>query len=86
MGASPVAASWASPASGDEGAGARTSTASTTLCDRHGTVVGPGHWFEQPRRTCASGYGWPSTDELRGGLAALDAAFDETVAAGETSR
>ena len=57
-----------------------------TLFDGHGTVVGPGHWFEQPRAHFRLGYGWPSTDELRGGLAALDAAFDETVAAGEATR
>jgi aspartate/methionine/tyrosine aminotransferase len=50
------------------------------LFDRHGTVVGPGHWFEQPRSHFRLGYGWPSTDELRGGLLALDAAFDEAVA------
>ena len=51
----------------------------TRLFERHGTVVGPGHWFEQPRTHFRLGYGWPSTDELRGGLRALDAAFDETV-------
>jgi aspartate/methionine/tyrosine aminotransferase len=50
------------------------------LFEHHGTVVGPGHWFEQPRTYFRLGYGWPSTDELRGGLTALDAAFDETVA------
>jgi aspartate/methionine/tyrosine aminotransferase len=56
------------------------------LFDRHGTVVGPGHWFEQPRAHFRLGYGWPSTDELRGGLVALDAAFDETVAASQALR
>jgi aspartate/methionine/tyrosine aminotransferase len=50
------------------------------LFERHGTVVGPGHWFEQPRTHFRLGYGWPSTDDLRGGLAALDAAFDEAAA------
>jgi aspartate/methionine/tyrosine aminotransferase len=49
------------------------------LFERHGTVVGPGHWFEQPRTHFRLGYGWPSRDELRGGLTALDAAFEETV-------
>jgi aspartate/methionine/tyrosine aminotransferase len=48
-----------------------------TLFERHGTVVGPGHWFEQPRTSFRLGYGWPALDELRGGLAALDAALDE---------
>jgi aspartate/methionine/tyrosine aminotransferase len=51
----------------------------TTLFERHGTVVGPGHWFEQPRTHFRLGYGWPSVEELRGGLAALDAAFDEAI-------
>jgi aspartate/methionine/tyrosine aminotransferase len=48
-----------------------------TLFGRHGTIVGPGHWFEQPRTSFRLGYGWPTLDELRGGLAALDAALDE---------
>jgi DNA-binding transcriptional MocR family regulator len=47
------------------------------LFERHGTIVGPGHWFEQPRTHFRLGYGWPTRDELRGGLAALDAALDE---------
>jgi aspartate/methionine/tyrosine aminotransferase len=48
------------------------------LFERHGTIVGPGHWFEQSRRHFRLGYGWPTLDELRGGLAAIDAALDET--------
>jgi aspartate/methionine/tyrosine aminotransferase len=47
------------------------------LFEEHGTIVGPGHWFEQSRRHFRLGYGWPTLDELRGGLAALDAALDE---------
>ena len=47
------------------------------LFEGHGTIVGPGHWFEQPRTSLRLGYGWPTLDELRGGLAALDAALDE---------
>lgn len=47
------------------------------LFERHGTIVGPGHWFEQPRTSFRLGYGWPTLDELRGGLEALDAALDE---------
>ncbi len=39
-----------------------------------GTYVGPGHWFEADRRHFRLGYGWPSTDELRAGLAALSEA------------
>jgi aspartate/methionine/tyrosine aminotransferase len=47
------------------------------LFERHGTIVGPGHWFEQPRTHFRLGYGWPTLEELRGGLAALDEALDE---------
>ena len=32
------------------------------------TFVGPGHWFEYDRRHMRIGYGWPTADELRGGL------------------
>jgi aspartate/methionine/tyrosine aminotransferase len=44
------------------------------LLDDHGTVVGPGHWFDQSRRHFRLGYGWPTLDELAGGLVALSAA------------
>ncbi|MEO8208619.1 MAG: pyridoxal phosphate-dependent aminotransferase [Chloroflexota bacterium] len=40
----------------------------------HGAVVGPGHWFEQSRRSFRLGFGWPVEGELAGGLAALTAA------------
>jgi hypothetical protein len=43
------------------------------LLDRHGTLVGPGHWFDQPRRHFRLGYGWPAAVELEQGLAALPA-------------
>jgi aspartate/methionine/tyrosine aminotransferase len=41
----------------------------------HGAYVGPGHWFEQPDRYFRLGYGWPTPDELAGGLAAISAAL-----------
>jgi aspartate/methionine/tyrosine aminotransferase len=44
------------------------------LLDDYGTVVGPGHWFDQPRRHFRLGFGWPAPDELVQGLAALAAA------------
>ncbi len=44
------------------------------LLDDHGTYVGPGHWFDQPRSCFRLGFGWPRTDELRTGLEALGAA------------
>jgi len=43
------------------------------LLDDYGTVVGPGHWFDQPRRHFRLGFGWPTPEELLGGLAALTA-------------
>lgn len=45
-----------------------------TLLADHGTYVGPGHWFEQPRSSFRLGFGWPTTEELRSGLAGLLAA------------
>jgi aspartate/methionine/tyrosine aminotransferase len=42
-----------------------------TLLEQHGTYVGPGHWFEMPDRYIRLGFGWPSTSQLREGLAAL---------------
>lgn len=47
----------------------------TRLLDRHGTYVGPGHWFEMPKRFFRVGFGWPTEDQLRGGLAAISAAL-----------
>jgi len=43
---------------------------------KHGTIVGPGHWFEQPRTHFRLGYCWPALPELREGLAAIDAALE----------
>ncbi len=40
----------------------------------HGTYVGPGHWFDQPRSCFRLGYGRPETDELRRRLDGLLAA------------
>lgn len=39
----------------------------------HGTFVGEGHWFETDRHHFRLGFGWPSIDELRAGLAGLAA-------------
>lgn len=38
------------------------------LLEEHGTYVGPGHWFEQPRTSMRVGYGWPTISELKKGL------------------
>ena len=45
------------------------------LLDKHGAYVGPGHWFEMPKRFFRLGFGWPTEAELRGGLAAISAAL-----------
>jgi aspartate/methionine/tyrosine aminotransferase len=45
-----------------------------TLLHVFGTYVGAGHWFELDDRHFRLGFGWPSHDELRAGLAALSAA------------
>ena len=49
------------------------------LNERYGVFVGPGHWFEQPRRYMRVGYGWPKPEELAGGLAGLAAAASDAL-------
>jgi len=46
------------------------------LLSEHGTYVGPGHWFEVDDRHFRLGFGWPTVDELRTGLAGLSAAAE----------
>jgi aspartate/methionine/tyrosine aminotransferase len=46
------------------------------LLNEHGTYVGPGHWFEVDDRHFRLGFGWPTTTELRNGLAGLSAAAE----------
>jgi aspartate/methionine/tyrosine aminotransferase len=47
------------------------------LLERHGTMVGPGHWFEQPRHYMRIGYGWPKLAELEDGLASIERSLGE---------
>lgn len=49
------------------------------LLAEHGTYVGAGHWFELDDRHFRLGYGWPTLDELRAGLAGLTAAAESAV-------
>jgi aspartate/methionine/tyrosine aminotransferase len=49
------------------------------LLRRHGTYVGPGHWFELDDRYFRLGFGWPSLEELHAGLAAVSAAAEEAM-------
>lgn len=41
-----------------------------------GVFVGPGRWFDQSPRHFRIGWGWPTEDELRLGLAAISAALE----------
>jgi aspartate/methionine/tyrosine aminotransferase len=45
------------------------------LLGDHETYVGPGHWFEQPDTSFRVGYGWPTAEELEGGLEAISKAL-----------
>jgi aspartate/methionine/tyrosine aminotransferase len=40
----------------------------------YGTYVGPGHWFDQDRRSFRLGFAWPETHELERGLDGLSKA------------
>jgi aspartate/methionine/tyrosine aminotransferase len=58
----------ATPAGGTEGFYRR-------LLEGHGAYVGPGHWFEMPDSYFRIGYGWPTSEDLTAGLAAISAAL-----------
>ena len=45
------------------------------LLQTHGAYVGPGHWFEMSDLHFRVGYGWPTAEELEGGLKAISAAL-----------
>jgi aspartate/methionine/tyrosine aminotransferase len=47
------------------------------LNEKYSTYVGPGHWFEQDKRYMRIGYGWPSKEELIGGLENISKTFLE---------
>ncbi|HSC38451.1 MAG TPA: aminotransferase class I/II-fold pyridoxal phosphate-dependent enzyme, partial [Chitinophagaceae bacterium] len=47
-----------------------------TLIKEYGTYVGPGHWFDMPRHYMRVGFGWPSREELKDGLAALEKSLE----------
>lgn len=71
--------SWIEPAGGVVGLVRLADGVDPDAFYRHlnevgGTFVGEGHWFETDRRFFRLGYAWPSTDELRDGLAAITAA------------
>lgn len=62
------------------GAGFSTARFYASLLDRHGTYVGPGHWFEQPDSYMRIGFAWPTREQLAAGLAGISAALDEQAA------
>ncbi len=73
---------WVPPAAGvacfpriRDGAGVDAQRFHEILNREHGTFVGPGHWFEQPRRYFRIGFGWPKTPELEQGLANISSAL-----------
>jgi aspartate/methionine/tyrosine aminotransferase len=45
------------------------------LLSREGAYLGPGHWFEMPDEHFRLGYGWPTLEELAGGLEAISKAL-----------
>lgn len=47
------------------------------LLEEYKTYVAPGHWFERPKQYWRLGFGWPSENELRDGLAAISRAARE---------
>lgn len=49
-----------------------------TLEDELRTVVGPGHWFEQPDSYFRLGYGWPTLAELEQGLTNITTALKQS--------
>ncbi|MCW3127158.1 MAG: aspartate aminotransferase [Bacteroidetes bacterium] len=48
-----------------------------TLYEKHGTIVGPGHWFEQDKTYMRIGFGYPGLEELKEGLANLEKCLKE---------
>lgn len=49
------------------------------LNQKYKTFVGPGHWFEMDDRYMRIGYGYPSNEELLGGLNCITEAIKETI-------
>ncbi|HLP49957.1 MAG TPA: pyridoxal phosphate-dependent aminotransferase [Chitinophagales bacterium] len=48
-----------------------------TLFSKYGTIVGPGHWFEQDKIYMRIGFGYPLFDELKTGLDNLNKCFEQ---------
>jgi len=50
-----------------------------TLFSKYGTIVGPGHWFEQDKTYMRIGFGYPLFDELKTGLNNLQNCLKEHI-------
>lgn len=50
-----------------------------TLKETYNTFVAPGHWFEVDKRYLRIGYGYPSKQELKGGLESITKAIEDTI-------
>ena len=48
------------------------------LNEKYGTYVGPGHWFEESKRSFRIGYAWPTLEELKAGLKGISMAIADT--------
>ena len=49
------------------------------LFDKYKTIVGPGHWFEQPDRYMRIGFAYPHPEELKQGLKNIAASLEATI-------
>lgn len=50
-----------------------------TLYEKHATLVGAGHWFEQNDRYFRLGFGYPVNEELSQGLKNIDASIEASI-------
>jgi aspartate/methionine/tyrosine aminotransferase len=48
------------------------------LLKKYQTYVGPGHWFEMPDTYFRLGFGWPTREELIGGMEAISKALRDS--------
>ena len=47
------------------------------LLRKYSTLVGPSHWFDMDDKYFRIGYGWPSKENLEGGLKNITVALEE---------
>ena len=75
---------WVEPSGGvvcfpriKAGSGVQVEDFYRILNEKYGAFVGPGHWFEQERRSMRIGYGWPAPAALAEGLQSISHALQE---------